>query len=136
MLLDFTKRHWLSIYRCRFPAEAPDIEMRVMTGVRRASIVLGGDVPNYSGHAGRFLMKLLATRIAMGFQSATFDAGKRPVYGGQWLGAMSGGGLVTDEGGQNTVDAGHIGRGGVEHDGEGFRGTAHHAAGDRSAGAG
>ena len=32
MLLDFTKGHWASIYRNRFPPGAPPLEMRVMTG--------------------------------------------------------------------------------------------------------
>jgi hypothetical protein len=31
MLLDFTKGHWLSMYRNRFRAGAPPLEMRVMT---------------------------------------------------------------------------------------------------------
>ena len=65
MLLDFTKAHWLSMYRCRFPADAPEIEMRVMTRDRRAGVALAGDVPTYRGYSGRFLLKLLAARIAM-----------------------------------------------------------------------
>ena len=31
MLLEFTKGHWLTMYRRRFPSNAPPIEMRVMT---------------------------------------------------------------------------------------------------------
>ena len=75
MLLDFTKGHWLSMYRCRFPTGAPEIEMRVMTRDRRATIDLAGDVPIYRGHSGRFMLKLLAARIAMGFRSPNFDVG-------------------------------------------------------------
>src|SRR5580698_5032873 len=59
MFLDFTKGHWLSMYRCRFPADAPEIEMRVMTRDRRASVALADDVPNYRGYSGRFMLKLL-----------------------------------------------------------------------------
>src|SRR5262245_51010109 len=38
MFLDFTKGHWLSMYRNRFPTGAPPIEMRVMTRERRVEI--------------------------------------------------------------------------------------------------
>ena len=54
MCLDFTKGHWLSMYRRRFEAGAPDIEMRVMTRDRRADAALPGDAPNYRGYSGRF----------------------------------------------------------------------------------
>jgi hypothetical protein len=71
MFIDFTKGHWLLMYRCRFPADAPEIEMRVMTRDRRAGAALGGDVPTYRGHFGRFLVNLLTARIAMGLRSPT-----------------------------------------------------------------
>jgi hypothetical protein len=77
MFLDFSKGHWLSMYRRRFPADAPDIEMRLMTKHRRASVALGGDVPNHRGLSGRFVMKLLASRIAMGVRVPEFDDGGR-----------------------------------------------------------
>jgi hypothetical protein len=38
MFLDFTKGHWLTMYRNRFPAGAPPIEMRVMTQDRRDGV--------------------------------------------------------------------------------------------------
>jgi hypothetical protein len=75
MFLDFTKGHWLSMYRCRFLKGAPEIEMRVMTKDRRSSVALPNDVPNYRGHSGRFMVKLLAAWIAMGFQTPKFDVG-------------------------------------------------------------
>jgi hypothetical protein len=77
MFLDFTKGHWLSMYRRRFSTDAPEIEMRVMTKDRRASVALADDVPNYRGHSGRFMMKLLAAWIAMGFRLPNFDVGGR-----------------------------------------------------------
>jgi hypothetical protein len=67
MFLDFTRGQWFSMYRRRFPTEAPEIEMRVMTRDRRAGVALRGDVPNYLGYSVRFMMKLLPARIAMGF---------------------------------------------------------------------
>jgi hypothetical protein len=73
MFLDFTKGHWLSMYRRRFSTGAPEIEMRVMTRDRRASVALPNDVPNYRGHSGRFIVKLLAAWIAMRFQKPNFD---------------------------------------------------------------
>ena len=77
MFLDFTRGHWLSMYRRRFATDAPKIEMRVMTRDRPASAVLADDVPNSRGYSGRFMMRLLAARIAMGFRSPNFDvAGK------------------------------------------------------------
>ncbi len=73
MFLDFTRGHWLSMYRCRFSEGAPAIEMRVMTRDRRASAALPKDVPNYRGHSGRFIVKLLAAWIAMRFRTPNVD---------------------------------------------------------------
>jgi hypothetical protein len=77
MFLDFTKGHWLSMYRRRFPADAPEIEMRIMTKDRRAETALDDKALNYRGHSGKFMMKLLAARIAMGLRSPNFDDGTR-----------------------------------------------------------
>jgi hypothetical protein len=68
MLLDFTKGHWVSIYRNRFPPGAPPLEMRVMTGERRVGVRLADDVPNHRGHSVKFMLRLLAAWIAMGFR--------------------------------------------------------------------
>jgi hypothetical protein len=76
MLLDFTKGHWLSIYRNRFPAGAPPLEMRVMTQDRRAGVELADDVPNYRGFSGKFMLKLLAARISMGLRRVDITWGK------------------------------------------------------------
>jgi len=54
MFLDFTKGHWLSMYRGRFPNDAPRVEMRVMTNDKPKNVTLGDDVPNYKGHSGKF----------------------------------------------------------------------------------
>jgi len=68
MFLDFTRGHWLSLYRGRFGAGAPPVEMRIMTSERRDNVKLAQDVPNYPGRPGSFLWKLIVTWAAMGFR--------------------------------------------------------------------
>ena len=65
MFLDFTKGHWLSMFRNRFAAGAPPLEMRVMTKERRAGVALADDVPNFAGFSGKFMLKLIAAWIAL-----------------------------------------------------------------------
>jgi hypothetical protein len=67
MLLEFTKGHWLTMYRSRFQSDAPPIEMRVMTRDRPQNVRLSDDVPNYKTHNGKFMWKLLSAKIAMLF---------------------------------------------------------------------
>jgi hypothetical protein len=69
MFLEFSKGHWLSIYRNRLPDGAAPLEMRVMTKDRRESAELPSDVPNYRTHSGKFMWKLLAAWVAMGFRT-------------------------------------------------------------------
>jgi hypothetical protein len=76
MFLEFTKGHWLSMFRNRFPAGAPPLEMRVMTRERRAGVELADDVPNYAAHSGKFMLKLIAAWIAMGFRRPEINLGK------------------------------------------------------------
>ena len=76
MFLDFTKGHWLSMLRNRFPAGAPPLEMRVMTKERRVGVELADDLPNYSGRSGKFMLKLIAAWIAMGFRRPEITLGK------------------------------------------------------------
>jgi hypothetical protein len=76
MFLDFTKGHWLSMFRNRFPTGAPPLEMRVMTRERRIGVELADDVPNYSGHSGKFMFKLIAAWMAMGFRRPEITWGK------------------------------------------------------------
>lgn len=76
MFLDFTKGHWLTMYRSRF-ANAPPIEMRVMTKYRRGDVALAADVPNYEGHSAKFMAKLIVPWIAMGFRAPRVPWGRR-----------------------------------------------------------
>lgn len=76
MFLDFTKGHWLALYRNRFGAAAPAIEMRVMTNERPTGVTLSSDVPNHGSHSGRFLRKLLGAWIMMGFRRPVVTMGR------------------------------------------------------------
>jgi hypothetical protein len=78
MFLDFTKGHWLSMYRNRFAVGAPPLEMRMMTKERRAGVELADDVPNYAGYSGKFMMKLMGAWIAMGFRRPEIALGTTP----------------------------------------------------------
>jgi hypothetical protein len=69
MFLDFTKGHWLTLYRARLSGPVPPLEMRVMTADRREGVVLPRDAPNYAAYAGKFMWKLLAARVAMGLRT-------------------------------------------------------------------
>ena len=81
MFLDFTKGHWLTLYRDRLPEPLPPLEMRVMTADRREGVVLPQDVPNYATHSGKFMWKLLAAWAAMGFRCRRLGACRRKGVG-------------------------------------------------------
>ena len=68
MFLEFTKGHWLTLYRARMPGPVPPLDMRVMTADRREDVVLAQDAPNYAAHSGKFMSKLLTAWVAMGFR--------------------------------------------------------------------
>jgi len=68
MFLDFTKGHWLTVYRGRLPDNIPPASMRVMTAERPEGVILPDDIPNYPGRSGKFMLKLLAAWMAMGFR--------------------------------------------------------------------
>ena len=76
MFLDFTKGHWLSMFRNRFPKGARPLEMRVMTKERRVGAELADDLPNYGGRSVKFMLKLIAAWIAMGFRRPEINWGK------------------------------------------------------------
>jgi hypothetical protein len=75
MFLDFTKGHWLSMFRNRFPTGAPRLEMRVMAKERRAGVEFADDIPSYSGRSGKLMLKLIAAWIAMGFRRPAITLG-------------------------------------------------------------
>ncbi len=73
MFLEFSKGHWLSLYRDRLSEGAPPVEMRVMTADRREGVDLPDDVPSYATHSGKFMWKLLSAWAAMGFRTPKVD---------------------------------------------------------------
>ena len=76
MFLDFTRGHWLTMYRNRFPAGAPPVEMRVMTKDRRDGVVLADDLRNYDTHSGKAMLRLITAWIAMGLRRPEITLGK------------------------------------------------------------
>jgi len=68
MFLDFTKGHWLTVYRARIPGDLPPATMRLMTSKRPAGVILPDDMTNYPGLSGKFTLKLLRAWMAMGFR--------------------------------------------------------------------
>jgi hypothetical protein len=68
MFLEFSKGHWLSLYRNRVSGNAPSLEMRVMTRDRREGVMLSDDLPSYETHSGKFMWRLLTAWAAMGFR--------------------------------------------------------------------
>ena len=73
MFLDFTKGHWLTVYRGRLPKDIRPATMRMMTAERPEGVILPDDITNYPGHSGKFILKLLGAWIAMGFKRPAVD---------------------------------------------------------------
>jgi hypothetical protein len=76
MYLDFTKGHWLSIYRGRLPDDMPPATMRIMIAERPEGVSLPDDMANYAGFpspTGRPFLKLLGAWMAMGFKRPAIE---------------------------------------------------------------
>jgi hypothetical protein len=73
MALDFTKGHWLSVYRDRLPGEVPALEACVMTQDKLPTATLPANVPAYATHSGKTMGKLLSAWAAMGFRRPRVD---------------------------------------------------------------
>lgn len=63
--LDFEKGHWLSVYRGRFAAAAPPLQMRMQTRSRPTLTAAPIDVPAYPGFPFRMIVAVLLARLAM-----------------------------------------------------------------------
>jgi hypothetical protein len=57
--------HWVSAYRARFHGELPPLQARICTKFKLEGVVLSDDVPSYRSYPPSFIVKLLASRIAM-----------------------------------------------------------------------
>jgi hypothetical protein len=57
----------------RFPDDRQDI---CRVAVSLCLFELADDMPNYSGHSGKFMLKLMAAWIAMGFRRPEINLGK------------------------------------------------------------
>jgi len=57
--------HWVSAYRARFRGELPPLQLRICTKFKPNGVVLPDDVPSYQGYPPGFVVKLLASRVAM-----------------------------------------------------------------------
>jgi hypothetical protein len=74
MFAEFSGGHWLSIYQGRFPTEErPPTEMRTMVRDAPAGVAFNDGLPSYRTHSGKFMWKLLAAWIAMGFRAPKID---------------------------------------------------------------
>jgi hypothetical protein len=73
MFLDFTKGHWLTVYRGRLPNDMPPAALRMMTAERPDGVTLPDDIANHPGHSGKFMLKLLGAWMAMGFRRPAID---------------------------------------------------------------
>jgi len=73
MFLDFTKGHWLTVYRGRLPDDIPTATMRMMTAQRPAGVILADDMANDPGQSGKFMLKLVGAWMAMGFRRPAID---------------------------------------------------------------
>jgi len=66
MFMNFDKGpHWVSVYRARFDGDLPPLQARICTKFRPESVALPEDVPSYRSYPPGFIVKLLASRIAM-----------------------------------------------------------------------
>jgi hypothetical protein len=73
MFLDFTKGHWLTVYRGRLPDDMPPATMRLMTAERPEGVILPDDMANYPRHSGKSMLKPLGAWLAMGFRRPAVD---------------------------------------------------------------
>ena len=66
MLMRFDDaRHWVPIYRARFPSSAPPLQMRICTSFAPEPGAIPDDVPASPNYPAALLWKLLSSKIAM-----------------------------------------------------------------------
>ncbi len=66
MFMNFDRGpHWVSAYRARFHGELLPLQLRICTKFKPHGVVLPDDVPSHRGYPPGFIVKLLASRVAM-----------------------------------------------------------------------
>jgi hypothetical protein len=65
MFLEVDWGHWFSVYRARFPGDVPPLQVRINTKFKPGNSAVPGDVPSYAIFPLKFVVKLVAARIAM-----------------------------------------------------------------------
>ena len=74
MFADFTRGHWLSVYRGRLPQDMPPPALRMMTAERPEGVALPDDgIASYPRYPASFMLKLLGAWMAMGFRRPTVE---------------------------------------------------------------
>lgn len=68
MFADFTKGHWLTLYRDRLPADAPPPEVGVMAKDLPAGAAPLVGLPIYPTYPPKFMIRLMVAWAAMGFR--------------------------------------------------------------------
>lgn len=69
VFLEFEGGHWLSLYAGLWPeASRPYASLRTMVNDLPAEESLPDDIPNHGSHSVRFMWKLAAVWVAMGFR--------------------------------------------------------------------
>jgi hypothetical protein len=71
MFADFTRGHWLTVYRDRIPGDPPRPTVRMMAKDAPPGVALADGVPTYGAYPPAFMFKLLAAWAAMGFRRPT-----------------------------------------------------------------
>ena len=70
MFLDFTKGHWLSVYRGGLIEDArPPIDMRIMIKDRQSDLPFADSAPRFSKNSARFVWKLMSDWAVTGFKT-------------------------------------------------------------------
>lgn len=67
LFLDFEPGHWIDLYQLRFDDPVPSARMRVQTRFMPPGATPDDGLPLHPGFPASMMVKLLATRIAMGF---------------------------------------------------------------------
>jgi hypothetical protein len=69
MFLEFKGGHWLSLYRDRFGADAPAVEMHTMTRDLPEGVILSDGLPQAKAQSIGFMWRLFTAWAAMGFRA-------------------------------------------------------------------